>query len=85
MVLEVGYVKWTNYNPCTLGASRGQKFEKVEAMIRLTASGIDTKDQNIQSVTLLLDTSEEALEITFTWEKDGDNKDIYNHTLKPVL
>ena len=44
----------------------------------LTASGIDAKDQKIQSVTLPHMDSEEALEIynTFTWDKDGDDKNV---------
>lgn len=43
-----------------------------------TASGIDAKDQKIQSATLLHVAGEEALEIynTFTWDKDGDDKNI---------
>jgi hypothetical protein len=42
----------------------------------LMTSGIDAKDQKIQSATLLHVAGEEVLEIynTFTWDKDGDDK-----------
>ena len=44
----------------------------------LTASGIDAKDQTIQSAMLLHVAGEEVLEIhnTFTWDKDGDDKNV---------
>ena len=50
-----------------------QRFE-----LYLTASGIDAKDQKIQSATLLHVASQEALEIynTFTWDKAGDDKNV---------
>ena len=46
--------------------------------VYLTASGIDAKDQKVQSAMLLHVAGEEALEIynTFTWDKDGDDEKV---------
>ena len=51
---------------------------KQRFQVYLTASGIDAKDQKVQSATLLHVAGEEALEIynTFTWDKDGDDQKV---------
>ena len=51
---------------------------KQRFQVYLTASGIDAKDQKVQSATLLHVAGEEALEIynTFTWDNDGDDEKV---------
>ena len=84
MVSEVGYTKIMDkiQPPSTLSfagnVAENWRRWKERFELYLTASGINAKDQKIQSATLLHVASEEALQIynTFTWDKDSDNKNI---------